>query len=88
VPQRIVLLKWKPGISEEQVQGALEQADGLTLLDNHQHKGGHHYRVTMAGPPFLQLEALALVALGTPRPAESEAFLVRHAKHAPELGGF
>jgi Stress responsive A/B Barrel Domain len=32
VPQRIVLLKWKPGISEEQVQGALEEADGLTKI--------------------------------------------------------
>jgi hypothetical protein len=32
VPQRIVLLKWKPGISEEQVQGALEEAEGLTEI--------------------------------------------------------
>jgi Stress responsive A/B Barrel Domain len=32
VPERIVLLKWKPGISEEQVQGALEGADGLTEI--------------------------------------------------------
>lgn len=30
MPERIVLLKWKPGISEEQVRGALEGADGLT----------------------------------------------------------
>ena len=28
--ERIVLLRWKPGISEEQVQGALEKAEGLT----------------------------------------------------------
>jgi hypothetical protein len=32
VPERIVLLKWKPGISEAQVQGALEGADGLTEI--------------------------------------------------------
>ena len=30
--ERIVLLKWKPGVSEEQVQGALEEADGLTEI--------------------------------------------------------
>ena len=30
--ERIVLLKWKPGVSEEQVQSALEEADGLTEI--------------------------------------------------------
>ena len=30
--ERIVLLKWKPGVSAEQVQGALEEADGLTEI--------------------------------------------------------
>ena len=30
--ERIVLLKWKPGVSEERVQGALEEADGLTEI--------------------------------------------------------
>ena len=32
MPERIVLLKWKPGISEGQVQGALERADALTEI--------------------------------------------------------
>jgi hypothetical protein len=32
VPERIVLLKWKPGINEAQVQGALEGADRLTEI--------------------------------------------------------
>jgi Stress responsive A/B Barrel Domain len=32
VAERIVLLKWKPGISEENVQGALEKADSLTEI--------------------------------------------------------
>jgi Stress responsive A/B Barrel Domain len=32
MPERIVLLKWKPGTSEEQVQAALEEADGLTEI--------------------------------------------------------
>jgi hypothetical protein len=32
VLERIVLLKWKPGISEEQVQGALEGAQSLTEI--------------------------------------------------------
>jgi hypothetical protein len=32
VHERIVLLKWKPGTSDEQVQAALEKADGLTEI--------------------------------------------------------
>ena len=32
MPERIVLLKWKPGTSEKQVQAALEKADGLTEI--------------------------------------------------------
>jgi Stress responsive A/B Barrel Domain len=32
VLQRIVLLKWKPGTSEEQVHAALEKADALTEI--------------------------------------------------------
>jgi hypothetical protein len=32
VLQRIVLLKWKPGTSEDQVHAALEKADALTEI--------------------------------------------------------
>ena len=30
--ERLVLLKWKPGTSDEQVKAALEKADGLTEI--------------------------------------------------------